>query len=67
MVAHKTGTGPWDCNDAGIVFQGDRPLFILTVYTNHDSPKLQDDTPYVYAATRLIGQLARACYDSLSL
>jgi hypothetical protein len=48
------------------VFQEDRPLFILTVYTEHESPKLPDGTPYVYAATRLIGQLAQTCYDSLS-
>ena len=31
-VAHKTGTGTRDCNDAGIVFYGERPLFIMTVY-----------------------------------
>ena len=65
-VAHKTGTGPRDCNDAGIIFQGDRPLFILTVYTESDSPELADGTPYLYAATRLIGQLSRTCYDALS-
>ena len=65
-VAHKTGTGARDCNDAGIIFQGDRPLFILTVYTESGSPELADGTPYVYAATRLIGQLARTCYDALS-
>ena len=65
-VAHKTGTGARDCNDAGIIFQGDRPLFILTVYTESESPELADDTPYLYAATRLIGQLARTCYDALS-
>ncbi len=65
-VAHKTGTGARDCNDAGIIFQGDRPLFILTVYTESEAPELQNGTPYVYAATRLIGQLARTCYDALA-
>ena len=64
-VAHKTGTGARDCNDAGIVFQGDRPLFILTVYTEHESPELAGGTPYLYAAGRLIGQLARTCYDAM--
>ena len=64
-VAHKTGTGTRDCNDAGIVFYGERPLFIMTVYTEHESPELPDGTPYVYAATRLIGLMSRACYDSL--
>ena len=65
-VAHKTGRGARDCNDAGIIFQGDRPLFILTVYTEHESPELDDGTPYLYGATRLIGQVARTCYDALS-
>ena len=65
-VAHKTGTGARDCNDAGIIYQGDRPLFILTAYTEHESPELDDGTPYVYGATRLIGRLARSCYDALA-
>ena len=65
-VAHKTGTGSRDCNDAGIIFQVERPLFILTVYTENESPELDDGTPYLYAATRLIGQLSRTCYDALS-
>jgi beta-lactamase class A len=64
-VAHKTGTGNRDCNDAGIVFLGERPLFILTVYTDSASAELRDGTPYVFAATTLIGQMARTCYDSL--
>ena len=45
-VAHKTGSGARDCNDAGIIFQGDRPLFILTVYTERESPELADGAPY---------------------
>ena len=65
-VAHKTGTGPRDCNDAGIVFQGERPLFVLAVYTDSEPPELPDGTPYVYAATNLIGRMTRTCYDSLT-
>ncbi len=64
-VAHKTGTGARDCNDAGIVYRDGEPLFILTVYTDSDTPELDDGTPYQYAASRLIGQLARTCYDAL--
>jgi len=65
-VAHKTGTGTRDCNDAGIVYQGDKPLFILTAYTESEPTVLDDGTPYAYAATRLIGQLSRTCYDALA-
>lgn len=63
MVAHKTGTGPRDCNDAGIIYLEDTPLFILTAYTQSEAPELPDRTPYLYAATKLIGEMARTCYD----
>ena len=64
-VAHKTGTGARDCNDAGIVYRDGQPLFILTVYTDSDIPELDDGLPYAYAASTLIGRLARTCYDAL--
>ena len=44
MVAHKTGTGQ-DCrnnNDVGIIFQGEKPLFILTVYTENVPLEMPD-------------------------
>lgn len=65
-VAHKTGTGARNYNDAGIIFDDDQPLFILSVYTD----KVPQDFPDMSGAARaslLIGQLARACYDSLRL
>jgi beta-lactamase class A len=64
-VAHKTGTGR-DCyNDAGILFKGDRPLCILTAYTTGVPDATADGTPGFAAAGRLIGRLARRCYDDL--
>ena len=65
LVAHKTGPGARDCNDAGIVFHGDEPLFVLAVYTEHHAAQLEDGTSYLYAASTLIGQLARTCFDAL--
>ena len=44
-VAHKTGTGSRGFMDAGIVFKGERPLFILTAYTEHVPEALPDGTP----------------------
>ena len=41
-VAHKTGTGARDCNDAGIVYRDGEALFILSVYTDSDTPDLDD-------------------------
>ena len=64
-VAHKTGTGARNYNDAGVVFAGNEPRFILTVFTEHVPPELPDGTPGHYAATYLIGRLARICWDFL--
>src|SRR6266446_5763635 len=52
-VAHKTGTGARGYMDAGILFKDDRPLCILTAFT--------DRVP----AAQPIGRMARLCYDGL--
>jgi len=68
-VAHKTGTGSTGrrCyNDAGIVYRDDRPLFILSAYTDRVPAELSDGTPGFAAAAGLIGRMARAAYDALS-
>jgi beta-lactamase class A len=64
-VAHKTGTGSRGYMDAGIVFKGDAPLFILTTYTERVPVELPDGTPGFTAANQLIGRLARVCWDAL--
>ncbi len=64
-VAHKTGTGARGYMDAGIIFKDDRPLCILTAYTEHVPAALADGTPGFAAAAQLIGRMARLCYDSL--
>jgi beta-lactamase class A len=64
-VAHKTGTGARGFMDAGIVFKNDRPLFVLTAYTDHVPAALPDGTPGFAAAYQLIGRMARLCYDRL--
>jgi beta-lactamase class A len=64
-IAHKTGTGARGFMDAGIVFKDDRPLFILTAYTDHVPAMLPDGTPGFAAAAQLIGRMARTCWDTL--
>jgi beta-lactamase class A len=64
-VAHKTGTGSRGYMDAGIVFKEDRPLFILTAYTEHVPTALPDGTPGFTAANTLIGRMACLAYDAL--
>jgi len=64
-VAHKTGTGARGYMDAGILFKDERPLCILTAYTDRVPAALPDGTPGFAAAAQLIGRMARACYDAL--
>jgi beta-lactamase class A len=64
-VAHKTGTGSRGYMDAGIIFKDDRPLCILTAYTERVPAALPDGTPGFAAAAQLIGRMARLCYDTL--
>jgi len=64
-IAHKTGTGSRGFMDAGIVWKGERPLFILTAYTDHVPAALPDGTPGFTAANTLIGRMARVAYDTL--
>jgi beta-lactamase class A len=64
-VAHKTGTGSRGYMDAGIIFKNDRPLCILTAYTEHVPAALPDGTPGFAAAAQLIGRMARVSYDAL--
>jgi len=64
-VAHKTGTGSRGFMDAGIVYKGAAPLFILTAYTEHVPAALPDGTPGFTAANQLIGSMARLCWDAL--
>jgi len=67
VVAHKTGTGQdrRNNNDTGIIFQGDRPLFILSVYTEHVPVEMPDGMPGFTIAGYHIARLCRSCYDAL--
>jgi beta-lactamase class A len=64
-IAHKTGTGPRGFMDAGIIWKNGRPQCILTAYTDHVPAALPDGTPGFAAAARLIGRMARTCYDQI--
>jgi beta-lactamase class A len=66
-IAHKTGTGSRGYMDAGIIWKNDRPLCILTAYTDHVPAALPDGTPGFAAAAQLIGRMARLCYDEIKV
>jgi beta-lactamase class A len=63
-VAHKTGTGSHGYMDAGIVYRGADPCFILSCYTDHVPVELPDGTPGFAAAAQLIGRLCRTTWDA---
>jgi beta-lactamase class A len=67
-VAHKTGTGQQgrNNNDAGIIYQGDQPLFILSVFTEHVPLAMPDGLPGYTIAGQHIARLCRTCYDALA-
>ncbi len=68
-VAHKTGTGQEgrNNNDAGIIFQGNQPLFILSAYTEHVPLEMPDGMPGYTMAGHFIGRMCRLCYDALKV
>ena len=65
-VANKTGHGPRTRNDAGVVFQDDEPLYVLSVYTDRVPVEMPDGIPGDAEANMHIARLSRACYDALA-
>ena len=64
-VAHKTGTGSRGYMDAGIVYRDDKPLYIITMYTEHVPAALKDGTPGFTAAYQVMGRMARLAWDAI--
>ena len=64
-VAHKGGIAGNNFSDAGIVFEGDRPRFILTAYTGRVPAVTPNGAPGRAAAGAHIGRLCRTCWDAL--
>ena len=64
-VAHKTGTGSRGYMDAGIVYRDGKPLYIITMYTEHVPAALPDGTPGFTAAYQLMGKMARLAWDAI--
>lgn len=65
-VANKTGWGQRGWMDSGIVFRGERPLYILSATTDNVPETMPDGLPGRVASGRAIAELSRACWDSLA-
>lgn len=66
-VAHKTGTGTRNNNDAGIIFAPDgSPAYILTVYTDELPVNMPERHNSGFGnASEQIAEMSRACWDAL--
>jgi beta-lactamase class A len=64
-VANKTGRGRRGRMDAGIVFRHERPLYILTAFTDFVPEEMPDGLPGYVAAFGTIGRLSRACWEAI--
>lgn len=64
-VANKTGRGRRGRMDAGIVFRGDRPIYILTAFTDFVPETMPDGLPGYTAAFSTIARLSRACWETI--
>jgi beta-lactamase class A len=65
-VANKTGRGPRGRMDAGVVYRGDTPRFIISVYLDRVPDVLPDGLPGFTAAYSTAGKLTRACWDVMT-
>jgi beta-lactamase class A len=63
VLAHKTGRGVRNYSDAGIIFKGEEPLYILAAYTDQVRPELPDGRAGRGAAHLHIATLCRTCWD----
>ncbi|MGE0715698.1 MAG: serine hydrolase [Alphaproteobacteria bacterium] len=64
-VANKTGRGVRGRMDAGVVFRGDRPAYVLTAFCDRLPDTMPDGLPGFSAAFALISRMSRACWDGL--
>jgi beta-lactamase class A len=66
-VAHKTGTGVRNQNDAGVVYAEGTPRFIIVTLTDWVPPVLPDGAAGPGTASLHIAQLCRTVWDELGV
>jgi len=62
-ICNKTGRGVRGRSDAGLVYRGDRPAYVLTAFVDHIRDELPDGMPGWSAAVGLIAKMSRACWE----
>lgn len=64
-VACKTGRGPAHHSDAGVIYHGNRPRYILSAYTENVEVNYPTASGQ-YLASKHIAQLSRTCWDFMT-
>jgi beta-lactamase class A len=64
-VASKSGRGRRGRMDVGVVYRDQRPLYIITAFTDHVPEIMPDGLPGFAAAFATVGRLSRACWDAI--
>jgi beta-lactamase class A len=64
-VAHKTGIGVRNHNDAGVIYADGKPRYIMTVMTDQVKPVLPDGMPGLGTAYIHSARLSRTVWDGL--
>ncbi|TCU31014.1 beta-lactamase class A [Rhizobium azibense] len=62
-VASKGGRGKRGRMDAGIVYRGGAPFYIIAAYTDQVPQAMPNGTPGYTVSLETIGRLSRACWD----
>ena len=64
-ICNKTGRGVRGRSDAGLVYRGVQPLYVLTAFVDHIPDELPDGMPGWSGAVGLVARLSRACWDGI--
>ncbi|MGE0748980.1 MAG: serine hydrolase [Variibacter sp.] len=66
VVAHKTGGGPSNESDAGIVYHQGKPLYAIAIYTHHNPVLMPDGSSGRAAARDHIAAISFACWNAIT-
>lgn len=66
IVAHKTGAGPSNESDAGVVYHDNRPAYAIAVYTHHNPIVMPDGRSGRAAARDYIAEMSFCCWKHLT-
>lgn len=64
-VAHKTGKGRRNANDAGVIFENGEPRYVMAIYLDGAPMEQRDGTDGQTAANAVLARLCRVTWNAL--